>query len=119
MAKLFGIPVVGPAWPATQPVASGPATFEATTVKQLPIQNFGGDITVGASADIFIDATLPFSSRCTGMLLQGITGTVQVSINGSAFRTVITDQAINDASIQTVRVQTAALSSVIVQLHGV
>jgi len=53
------------------------------------------------------------------MLLQGITGTVQVSINGSAFRTVITDQAINDASIQTVRVQTAALSSVIIQLHGV
>lgn len=117
--RLFAIPEVKRPMPATQPVAAGPSTFAATVVKQLPIQNFGGDILVGASADTTIDATLAFSDRCTGMILQGATGTVQVSINGSAFRTVTTDQAFNDAAIQTIRVKTGLLSSVIVQLHGV
>ena len=117
--KLFEIPEIHPPMPPTQPVPSGAQTFAANPVKQLPIQSFGGDILVGASSDLTIDATLQFSDRCVGLLLQGATGTVQVSINGSALRTVISDQAINDASIRQVRVVTGLASSVIVQLHAV
>ena len=118
--KLLGLPeVVHPPMPVTQPVPSGAQTFAATPVKQIPIQTFGGDLLVGASSDITFDATLQFSDRCVGVLFQAATGTVQVSINGSALRTVVADQAINDASIRQVRVVTGAASSVIVQLHGV
>lgn len=117
--KLFQLPSLHPNLPATQPVAGPVPTADAIIVRQRPIQTFGGDILVGASTDITIDATLQFAELCTGVLLQGATGTVQVSINSSALRTVITDQAINDASIRQIRVITGALSSVIVQLHGI
>ena len=117
--KLFGISEIHRSMPVTQPVPAGPAAFAATVVKQLPIQTFSGDILVGASSDVTIDATLAFSDRCTGIVFQSAAGTVQVSINGSAFRTLVSDQAINDAAIQNIRVRTGLLSSVIVQLHGV
>ena len=111
-------PVIQPPPPvAPNPGASG--VSDPALVKQVPIQNFGGDVLVGASSDVTIDATLQFGDRCTGLLLQMVTGTVQVSINGSALRTIANDQAINDASIRQVRIVTAAASSVILQLHGV
>jgi hypothetical protein len=123
--RLFEIPQVirTPQVPAPPPVVNNPGAAgsnpDATIVKQVPLQTFGGDNLVGASADITFDATLVFSDRCTGLLLQAATGTVQVQINGGALRTVVSDQAINDASIRQVRVVTGVASSVILQFHGV
>jgi hypothetical protein len=60
-----------------------------------------------------------YGDRATGFLILAIVGTVQYAVNGGSFRTATTDTAVNEASIQTLRVKTAALSSCIVQLHGV
>lgn len=117
--RLFEIPQVRPGMPATRPVETAMTPTNPGLVKQQPIQNFGGDILVPASSDVIIDATLQFSDRCTGVIFQLAIGTVQVSINGSAFRTITNDQVINDAFIRQIRVKTDALSSIIVQLHGV
>ena len=122
--RLFQIPEVKttprlPATPPVQPNRGASGVSDPTIVKQVPIQNFGGDVLIGSGVDVTIDATLQFSDRCTGLLLQAATGGVQVSINGSALRTVVSDQAINDASIRQVRIKTDALGSVILQLHGV
>ena len=124
--RLFGVPeltrtpqMVAPPPVSQNPGAAGNADTSTTIVKQLPIQTFGGDNVIGASADVTIDATLQFSDRCTGILLVGATGTVQVQINGGALRTIVSDVAINDASVRQVRIVTGAASSVIVQLHGV
>jgi len=119
MRLLEQIPKVVPFMPKTTPVPSGVATFAAAPVKQLPLQTFGADNLISASQDVTIDVTLQFGDRCVGMLLVSTTGTVQVSINNGGFRTVTTDQAINDASIQQVRIKTGVASSVIVQFDGV
>ena len=123
--RLFEVPglIRTPVVPAPPPVVPNPGAAGSnptpSIVKQVPLQSFGGDVLIGALADTTIDATLQFSDRCTGLLLQAATGTVQVSINGSALRTVVSDQSINDASIRQVRIVTGAASSVILQLHGV
>jgi hypothetical protein len=106
--------------PKTQPVPGPVGTGPVVANKPVPIQTFGGDILIPAGSDVTIDATASFSDRCTGALLLSASGPgVQVSINGSALRTVVNDQAINDAAIQTIRVITAVGSSIIVQLHGI
>jgi hypothetical protein len=110
--------------PCTPPVDQRPAggiptnSNDVVVVKELPIQTFGGDIAVAASSDVTIDATLTFADRCTGYVLQGITGTVQIAINSGALRTVDSNQALNDAYIRQIRIVTAAASTAILQLHG-
>lgn len=93
--------------------------LNAQQVKQIPLQLFGGDIVVGPSTEQFIDVQDIMGNRAIGFLAIGATGTVQISVNGGGFRTVLADLNINDAAIQNIRVKTGAASSVIIQLHGV
>lgn len=88
-------------------------------VKQIPLQLFGGDIVVGPGLDQFIDVQDIMGNRATGFLAIGAVGTVQVSVNGGGFRTVLNDLEVNDAAIQNIRVRTGAASTVTIQLHGV
>jgi hypothetical protein len=90
----------------------------ALLVKQLPIVLFGGDIVIPAASDIVIDVNDALTGNCTGLIVTNIVGTVQISINGGGFRTVSNDFIANDSTINSLRVQTAALSGCIVQLHG-
>jgi hypothetical protein len=91
----------------------------AQSVKPLPITQFGGDILIGASQDISIDTTAVLGDRCTGFLAINATGTVQISVNNGPLRTVTNDVNFNDCYVSSIRIKTAALSSLILQLHGV
>lgn len=114
------LPTETPSIPAPPPAPGPTATGEPVTVtKEQPIQTFGGDYSFTAGQDVTIDATQVFGDRCTGIVFQGVVGTVQVSINSSPLRSILTDLAINNASIRQLRVITGAASSVVVQLHGV
>ncbi len=120
--KLFGIPEAFHPMPAPPPVLQNPGaagTSDPAIIKIVPIQVFSGDIAIAPGTDVTIDATLQFGDRCTGLVIQGVVGLVLISINGSALRTIISDIAINDASIRQVRVNAVAAGATVnIQLHG-
>lgn len=93
--------------------------YNSVQTKQIPLKNFGGDIVIGASANVFIDVNTAMNGRCTGFIIGAVAGAVAYSVNGSPFRTVFGPFSLDVADVKQLNVQTGPLSSCIVQLHGI
>jgi hypothetical protein len=78
---------------------------------ETPIRGWSGDNVVGASAQIAI----PIPDRTVTARFISVVGTVQVSVNGGGFRTVLNGDTFTNTEIDSMYVITGAASGCIVQ----
>jgi hypothetical protein len=113
-----GAPPV-PAW-NWQNLINSVLQWTGFKITPIPLQQFPGEIQLGASVSQSIDIQTLLGPRCTGVSFVNVTGVVQYSLNGGGFNTCpLGSMSIDDALIQSLLVQTGPASSVNVQLRGV
>lgn len=78
---------------------------------ETPIRGWGADIVIGATAQF----NVPIPERTVTARLISVVGTVQVSVNGGGFRTVLNGDTFTNTEIDSFFVITGAASSCIVQ----
>jgi hypothetical protein len=78
---------------------------------ETPIRGWSGDITVGASTQLAI----PIPDRTVTARFISVVGTVQISVNGGGFRTVLNGDTFTNTEIDSIFMITGAASSCVVQ----
>ena len=92
---------------------------QVQSVAKLPLINFSGDIVIPAGTDRTINVFDLMGGKCTGMTITQVQGAITLNINGGGAFTIYSTIDIDDAQINSLRIQTGVSNGCILQLRGV